>query len=134
MYCMNYESKGGGKMGVWMIGTGNITIKPEVDEALIKEYIQFSKSCFPQEYEDEWFPNTWFFDENNKLLSIEGKFAEPSIWYGHIKEKFFEARGYELEGDPVIIGEGDPGYEEICKANAEKYQQWRKKIQDLKRS
>ena len=31
-------------MGVWMIGTGSITIKPQVDEVLIKEYIQFSKS------------------------------------------------------------------------------------------
>ena len=76
-------------MGIWMIGTGNITIKPEVDKNLIKEYIQFSKSSFPEAYRDENFANTWFFDEDNKLFSIAGKFAEPSIWYRHIKENFF---------------------------------------------
>lgn len=32
-------------MGVWMIGKGNISIKPQVDETLIKEYIEFSKEC-----------------------------------------------------------------------------------------
>ena len=37
-------------MSVWMIGTGNISIKPQVDESLIIEYIQFSKECFPEEY------------------------------------------------------------------------------------
>ena len=63
-------------MSVWMIGTGNITIKPKVDETLIKEYIQFSKSCFPEEYGDENFANTWFFDEENKLFSISGKFVK----------------------------------------------------------
>ena len=47
-------------MGVWMIGKGNISIKPQVDEALIKEYIEFSKECFPKEYERENFSNTWF--------------------------------------------------------------------------
>ena len=53
-------------MGVWMIGTGNISINPQVDEELIKEYIQFSKSCFPEKYGEEYFSNTWFFDEENK--------------------------------------------------------------------
>lgn len=80
-------------MGVWMIGTGNISIKPQVKDDLIIEYIQFSKSCFPEEYGEESFSNTWFLDENNKLFSITGKFAEPSIWYRHIKDNFFEARG-----------------------------------------
>ena len=112
-------------MGVWMIGTGNILIKPQVDEALIKEYIQFSKSCYPKEYWDEVFPNSWFFDENNKLVSHAGKFAEPSIWYRHIKENFFEARGYELEGEMIILGEGEPGFEEACKKSMEKYRQWK---------
>ena len=101
-------------MGVWMIGTGNISIKPQVDEELIKEYMQFSESCFPAEYKEECFPNTWFFDEENKLFSIAGKFAEPSIWYRHIKENFFEARGYELEGEMIVVGECDPGFKEAC--------------------
>ena len=114
-------------MGVWMIGTGNITIKPQVDEELIKEYIQFSKSCFPEEYEEENFSNTWFFDEENKLFSIAGKFAEPSIWYRHIKENFFEARGYELEGEMMIIGESDSGLEDACEKSGEKYQRWKRR-------
>ena len=29
-------------MGVWMIGTGNISINPPVDEKLIEEYINKS--------------------------------------------------------------------------------------------
>ena len=37
-------------MGVWMIGTGSITIKPQVDDTLIKEFIQFTKDCYPEEY------------------------------------------------------------------------------------
>ncbi|MEE0862965.1 MAG: hypothetical protein U0L79_08295 [Lachnospiraceae bacterium] len=114
-------------MGIWMIGTGNITIKPEVDETLIKEYLQFSKSCFLEAYKDEDFVNVWFFDENNKLFSIAGKFAEPSIWYRHIKENFFEIKGYELEGEMTILGEFDHSFEEACEISEEKYQQWRRR-------
>ena len=113
-------------MGVWMIGTGSISIKPQVDEALIKEYIQFSKNYFPEEYRKEHFLNTWFIDENSKLFSIAGKFAEPAIWYRHVKENFFEARGYELEGEMTVIGECDSGFEEVCKKSEKKYQQWKK--------
>ena len=112
-------------MGVWMIGTGNIRIKPQVDENLIKEYMQFSKSYYPEEYGEEYFSNTWFFDEENKLFSMAGKFAEPSIWYRHIKEKFFEARGYKLEGKMTIIGECEPGFEEACEKSEGKYRQWK---------
>ena len=115
-------------MSVWMIGTGNITIKPEVDETLIKEYIQFSKSCFPEEYGDENFANTWFFDEENKLFSISGKFAEPSIWYRHIKDNFFKARGHELEGEMTIIGECEPGFGEACEKSEEKYRKWKMRM------
>lgn len=111
-------------MGVWMIATGSISIKPQVDDNLIKEYINFSKKCYPKEYEDEGFPNTWFFDENNKLVSVAGKFAEPSIWYRHLKENFFEARGYELEGELTIIGECEKGFIEACEKSMEKYQKW----------
>ena len=114
-------------MSVWMIGTGNISVKPQVDESLIMEYLQFSKECFPEEYGEEKFSNTWFFDEENKLFSIAGKFAEPSIWYRHIKENFFEAKGYELCGEMTIIGEGDPGFEETCERSEEKYQKWKKR-------
>ena len=115
-------------MGIWMIGTGSITIKPDVDETLIKEYVQFSNSCFPEEYRNENFVNTWFFGEDNKLFSIAGKFAEPSIWYRHIKEKFFEIRGYELECEMMIIGECDSDFEDTIIKNMEKYKQWKKRM------
>lgn len=115
-------------MGIWMIGTGNITIKPEVDETLIEEYIQFSESCFPELYIEEKLANVWFLDEDNKLFSIAGKFAEPSIWYRHIKENFFEIKGYELEGKMTIHGESDYGYEEACEISEEKYQQWKRRM------
>lgn len=114
-------------MSVWVIGTGSITIKPDIDESLIKEYVEFSRSCFPEEYRNEDFANTWFFDEENRLFSIAGKFAEPSIWYRHIKEKFFEVRGYELEGEMTIIGECDPGYEDVFGKSVQKYKQWKKR-------
>ena len=112
-------------MGVWTIGIGNMTIRPQVDEKLIKEYIEFSNTCFPKAYGDEEFLNTWFFDEENKLFSIAAKFAEPSIWYRHIKENFFEARGYELEGEMTVIGECEPGFEKAFEKSEEKYQQWK---------
>ncbi len=115
-------------MGVWMIGTGNISIKPHVDEELIKEYIQFSRSFFSEEYGEECFANPWFFDEENKLFSIAGKFAEPSIWYRHIKERFFETRGYELEGEMMIIGESDSGFEDVCEKSREKFQRWKQRM------
>ncbi len=67
-------------MGAWMIAAECISIKPQVDENLIREYIQFSKECFPEEYREE---------------------------------HFFDVRGYELEGEVTIIGECDPGFEEV---------------------
>lgn len=115
-------------MGVWMIGTGSISIKPQVDKALIKEYIQFSKSYYPEEYGEECFSNPWFFDDNDELFSVAGKFAEPSIWYRHIKE-FFESRGYELEGEMTLIGEGEPNFEEICEKSEEKYRKWKMRVE-----
>lgn len=121
-------------MGAWMIGTGNISIKPQVDETLILEYIEFSNRCIPKEYSKEYFPNTWFFDEDNKLISIPGKFAEPSIWYRYIKEKFFEEKGYEIEGEMVVLGECEPGFEEACEKSNEKYEQWRMQIKKLNKS
>lgn len=115
-------------MGVWMIGKGDISINPPVDEELIKEYIQFSKRYIPEEYRDEWFPNPWFFDENNKLISIAGKFAEPSIWYRHIKKEFFEPRGYELEGNVEFPGDMDSEFWKTCEEVDKKYRQWKMRM------
>lgn len=91
-------------MGCWMGALGRLTIVPEPDNDLIMEYVDFSKSACPKEYnEDEVFHNSWYFDENNRLASGIGKFAEPSVWYGYLKEEFFEPRGYQLYGDPVLL-------------------------------
>ena len=73
-------------MGCWMGALGRLTIVPEPDNDLIMEYVDFSKSACPKEYkEDEVFHNSWYFDENNRLASGIGKFAEPSVWYGYLK-------------------------------------------------
>ena len=88
-------------MSVWMIGTGNISVKPQVDESLIMEYLQFSKECFPEEYGEEKFSNTWFFDEENKLFysiydngakAAMGNFAayKSVAGLGSINEVFFD--------------------------------------------
>ena len=95
-------------MGIWLGALGRLKIMPEPDNNLIKEYVYFSKHTCPDSYsEDEIFPNSWFFDSENRLVSGIGKFAEPPIWYRHLKERFFEPRGYQLIGDPEIVGECD---------------------------
>jgi len=83
------------KMGCWVIGAGELEIIPEPDETLIKEYIKFSNRINPYAKMDENFPNPWFFNEDNRLESIAGKFAEPSVWYDYIKN-FFETLGYKV--------------------------------------
>ena len=37
-------------MGVWTIGTGSILVESQVEEILVKEYAQFSNSCFPAKF------------------------------------------------------------------------------------
>ena len=74
-------------MGVWMGALGRLTIIPEPDDKLIKEYVFFSEHTCPDLYkEDEVFPNSWFFDSENHLTSGIGKFSEPSIWYRHVNQ------------------------------------------------
>ena len=67
----------------------------------------FSEYFCPPEYSpDNVGYNPWFFDKDNKLVSIGGKRDEPDIWYRHIK-KFLEKRGFQLIGDPKIVSEMD---------------------------
>ena len=94
-------------MGCWMSANGRLVIKPAVTDELIREYIIFSEDECPPEYEGEKFSNPWHFDSENMLVCGAGKFAEPSIWYNYLKEHFFEARGYELNGRPLFTGECD---------------------------
>lgn len=119
-------------MGVWLGALGRLKIIPEPDDELIKEYLHFSRNTCPKGYrEDEVFRNTWFFDKNNNLISGIGKFAEPSVWYDHLKEEFFQKRGYELIGDPKIVGEFDLDLWSLGDARYEEYMQWKERVQKL---
>ena len=98
-------------MGVWLSAKGRLEVVPQPDDQLLVDFWIFSKYSWPDDYKrmDERFSNTWFFDENNKLACVAGKFAEPCIWYAWMKEHFFLPRGYDVIGDLEIIGEGDEG-------------------------
>ena len=71
------------------------------------------------------------FNEDNRLESIAGKFAEPSVWYDYIKN-FFEALGYKLVGEKQIVGECDPevNFWELGDIQYKKYKKWKERIQD----
>ena len=112
-------------MGTWIAAAGKLWVKPEPDENMIREFIKFNKSTCPHGYsEDEIFPNSWFFDENNMLASTAGKFCEPEIWYRHLKKYFFEERGYWLDGDPLIVGEDYYDFQNLCRQRNAEYEKW----------
>ncbi|MBO6159324.1 MAG: hypothetical protein J6P72_08750 [Firmicutes bacterium] len=118
-------------MGVWMCAMGRLSVVPEPDNDLIREYLVFSKTSCPDGYrEDEIFSNPWFFDSENHLISHAGKFAEPPIWYDHLKSYFFEPRGYRLVGNPDYIGEGEIGFWEFDQIQEKKYEQWKERIKN----
>lgn len=110
-------------MGIWMIGTGILKVEPGPNDDLIREYVDFSTSVNPYERYDESFPNPWFFDEDNNLQSIAGKFAEPSIWLKFIK-CFFEEKGYKLIGDAEIESEELKNFWEISEEKNSNYKTW----------
>ena len=41
------------------------------------------------------------------MVSHIGKRVESKVWYHHLKENFFEKRGYQLIGDPQFVWEHD---------------------------
>ena len=47
-------------MGCWMGALGRLTIVPEPDNDLIIEYVDFSKSACPKEYNEENLLNHLF--------------------------------------------------------------------------
>ena len=116
-------------LGCWMIAKDRIKVTPKVDDALIREFIEFSIISCPQEYCTEKFSNCWFFDSENRLVSGSGKFAEPSVWYRHLKKYFFEPRGYEVpdQDEITFLGEGEPGMWELEEERAQEYKEWLKR-------
>ncbi len=117
-------------MGVWLKANGRLEVVPPPDEKLMIDFWHFSVTTRPEEYErtDEYFKNTWFFDENNKLACIAGKFAEPGIWLDWMKKHFFSPKGYQLIGAPDIIGEGDYGFVPLDRESSREYYGWLHRI------
>lgn len=120
-------------MGCWVKANGRLEVVPAPDDNLLIDFWHFSYSTWPNEYKriDEHFKNTWFFDENNKLACIAGKFAEPYIWLDWMKEHFFTPRGYVLVGNEDIIGEGDVGFTPLDKESSREYYGWLRRISAL---
>ncbi|MBP5180579.1 MAG: hypothetical protein J6127_04720 [Clostridiales bacterium] len=121
-------------MGAWIAAAGKLWVRPKPDENMIREFIKFNKSTCPNGYsEEEIFPNTWFFDENDMLASVAGKFCEPEIWYRHMKKHFFEERGYWLDGDPLIVGEDYYDFENLCRQRSEEYDKWADRKREIEK-
>lgn len=118
-------------MGIWLRANGRLTVLPPPDEKLLLDFWRFNKETWPEAYMriDERFPNPWFFDKNNSLACVGGKFAEPHIWFNWMKEHFFIPRGYELVGELDIIGEGDSDI--FAEDVLDEYNAWIQKVLDL---
>lgn len=119
-------------MGVWMTADGKLSIEPQVDDYIIQEFIRFSEETCPPAYYREKFYNPWFFDEQNRLACHEGKFGEASIWYRHLKENFFELRGFVIKGEPHFLGEFENGYTEACEKIKKDLEKWWKRRIEIK--
>ena len=119
-------------MGVWMIATGKLKIFPTPDETCIEAYIGFSKRVNPYEKMYEYFPNPWFFDEDNNLQCRAGKCAEPSMWLEYV-ENFFIEQGYKVEKEIKFIGEGEvPDFWAVSDEQDMKYLAWRQRMETNK--
>lgn len=119
-------------MGCWMIAKDEIYLGDAVDQALIDDFIRFNSLTCPESYRREIFGNTWFFNSENTLVSHAGKFAEPSIWYKHMKEHFFEPRGINLPEEINFLGEGEEGFESMCRKRQDEYFDWHEKMSGIK--
>ncbi len=122
-------------MGVWTRANGRLEVIPPPDDQLLVDFWEFSEGTWSEDYEkiDERFSNTWFFDENNKLACIAGKFGEPWVWLDWMREHFFTPRGYKLEGDEEIIGEGDLGVNVFGQSIVEEYRVWQCRVSELRK-
>ena len=120
-------------MGCWLGAFGRLIVYPEPDEQLLRDYVYFSSHTCPKGYrEDEIFGNSWFFDYKNRLISGIGKFAEPMVWYDHLKDFFFAPRGYRLYGDPEYVGEGEiPGIGKLGEEREVERIMWEERVCEL---
>lgn len=117
-------------MGAWIIAKGRLEIEPKPDKMLISDFNRFVEETCPPAYFSEKLENPWFFDENNNLISCEGQFGEPCVWYYHLKDNFFRLWGYILKGDPELISAMDEDYKETCRERNKEYKKWLKRKDD----
>ena len=113
-------------MGLWLMAEEKIDVVPAVDDRFIREFVEFSIISCPVEYCTEKFANPWYFDSENKLACVSGKFAEPGIWYRHLKKYLFDRWGYKVPDEISIIGEDEKGFWELAK-----YEEWKKRSEAI---
>ncbi len=115
----------------WLINKEAVTVSPEIDDDLIMDYVSFCVTNNPYKDIEESFPCTWFFTNDNKLTSYTGKFAEPTIWFNLLVEKFFKPRGYKV-GTPEIIQDLDKKeFYEINSQRIEQFIDWKYRILNI---
>ena len=119
-------------MGVWMRALGRLEVEPAPDEKLLLDFYRFNRTHQPNDYKrmEEHFSNTWFFDENNRMACLAGKFAEPTVWFRFMRDVFFEPRGYSLIGNLNVVGECESN-EIWDRSIVKEYECWEKRIKEL---
>ena len=118
-------------MGLWLMAEDKIEVVPAVDDKFIREFVEFSIISCPVEYCTEKFANPWFFDSENKLACVSGKFAEPEIWYRHLKMYLFDRWGYKVPDEISIIADYDKGFWELAEIRAAEYEEWKKRSEAI---
>ena len=118
-------------MGTWMIGKDEIELGIEVDEKLIEDFIRFTRLTCPESYRRELFSNPWFFTARGTLASLGGKFAEPSVWYKHLRKLFFEPRGIYLPEDIDFLFDGSEAFHQLCMERQDEWFIWDEKMSGI---
>ena len=114
-------------MGLWLMAEDKIEVVPAVDDKFIREFIEFSIISCPTEYCREKFANPWYFDSENRLACVSGKFAEPEVWYDHLKKYLFDPWGYKIPDEISIIADYDKGFWELAEVRAAEYKKWKER-------
>lgn len=119
-------------MGCWIMAKDRIQAIKKADLKLMQEFYRFGGRHYPDDYVrmDEYFSNPWFFDYDGRLTSIAGKFAEPSIWYEHFKEHFFEPRGILVPENIEIADEWDWEFWTVAEARYNEYKDWQTRMEN----
>jgi len=118
-------------MGTWHINREALNVTPAVDDELIMEFVTFCVTQNPYEAIKENFPCTWFFTKDNRLTSYAGRFAEPSVWFRLLEEKFFGPRGYKVEKPEIVSDMDKRSFFEIRTERIEQFIDWKLRILEM---